>query len=115
MGCRGVRSVASSRYVSPAGGTRIASHITCGRYGITWIHEAHEHEAILDAIESGDAERARELDENHIRSFTDHVVTRLKEHDEWRGSSRSPPRRSAKGASTTTHTGSSSTGSSTRG
>lgn len=56
--------------------------VNAWRYGITWIHEAHEHEAILDAIESGDADRARELNEAHIRSFTDHVVTRLKEHDE---------------------------------
>lgn len=55
--------------------------VNAWRFGITWIHEAHEHEAILDAAERGDAEAARELDEQHIRTFTDQVVSKLKEHD----------------------------------
>lgn len=51
--------------------------VTAWRQGITWKHEAHEHEAILAAIEAGDAETARRLDDEHIRAFAANAVAQL--------------------------------------
>ncbi len=55
--------------------------VTAWKYGITWVHEAREHEAILEAAQAGDAAEAQRLTDLHIGSFTDHVLSKLKEHD----------------------------------
>lgn len=58
--------------------------VTAWRHGITWVHEAHEHEAILEAAARGDAATARRLDEEHIRSFTDNALAQLRGQDDAR-------------------------------
>ena len=54
--------------------------VTAWQNGITWVHEAHEHVAILEAAARGDAEEAKHLVDLHIRRFTEHALTLLEEH-----------------------------------
>jgi DNA-binding GntR family transcriptional regulator len=51
--------------------------VSAWRHEATWTHEADEHQAILHAVESRDAERASEMLAAHIRRFLATAVERV--------------------------------------
>jgi len=55
--------------------------VTAWSRGISWEHEAHEHAAILAAIEAGDAAEAERLDAAHIAAFAANALEKLEAVD----------------------------------